>query len=240
MEFAHDVSGSGIARIMKYQVAATNTVIGRPYLKAASSGSGIVLGTTGGAVDMVGVNIDAAGTYVTAQQTDNADTARLTTLIVNPGAVYKARLSGGATDGTALSAATVTTASSDGLSVTTSAFDPNSPDMDEGIIWGYSGGNAGRARKITSTAANVATVTVAFPVDTAVGDKFLYAPISPVSTITAQLTTNCTEIDASAAISGDATVIVFEMVLNDIAGDGLTKSYALIQFVDSLFGGNIT
>jgi len=240
MEFAYDLSGGSTAIVKKYQVAATNTVIGRPYLKVASNGSGVVLGTTGGAVDFVGVNVDAAGTYVTAQQSDNSDTARLTSLIINPTAVFRARLSGGAADGTALTAATVTTASTDGLSVTTSGFDPNSPDLDEGIIWGYSGANAGKARKITSTAANAATVTVAFPYDTAVGDQFLYAGVSPLSTITAQLTTNCTEVDATVAISGDATIVVVEMVLNDIANEGTTKSYALIQFVDHLLGATVT
>ena len=239
MEYAYSLNG-GAPRLIKYQVAATNTVIGRPYLKAAANGSGIVLGTTTGAVDLVGLNVDAAGTYNTAQQTGNADPSALTTLIVNSDAVFWARLSGGATDGTALTAATVTTAATDGLSVTTSAFDPNSPDLDEGIVWGYSGGNAKQARKITSTAANVATVTVAFPVDTAVGDTFLYASVSPLSTITAQLTTNCTEIDATAAISGDATVLVVEMRLNDRAGNGTTNSYALIKFADYLLGGNIT
>jgi hypothetical protein len=239
MEFAYDLTGAP-PMLKRYQVAATNTVLGRPYLKVAANGSGIVLGTTTGAVDFVGVNADAAGTYATAQNSDGSSNAAITTLIVNPLAVYKARLSGGATDGTALSAATVTTAATDGLSVTTSAFDPNSPDMDEGIVWGYTGANAKVARKITSTAANVATVTVAFPSDTAVGDQFLYAAVSPLSTITAQLTTNCTEIDATAAISGDATIVVVEMALNDKAHNGTTSSYAFVQFVDHLLGGNIT
>lgn len=240
MEFAYDLSGGSTAIVKKYQVAATNTVIGRPYLKVASNGSGVVLGTTTGAVDFVGVNIDAAGTYVTGQQSDNSDTARLTSLIINPLAVYKARLSGGATDGTALTAYSVTTASTDGLSVTSTGFDVNSPDLDEGILWGYSGANSGKARKITSTAANAATVTVALPYDTAVGDEFLYAGISPLSTITAQLTTNCTEVDATVAISGDATIVAVEMILNDKAHNGNIASYALIQFVDHLLGATIT
>jgi hypothetical protein len=240
LEYAYDLSGGSTAIVKKYQVAATNTVIGRPYLKNADDGTGIVLATVSGAVDYVGVNIDAAGTYVTAQQTDNSDTARLTSIIINPLAVYRARLSGGATDGTALSAASVTTASTDGLSVTTSAFDPNSPDLNEGTIWGYTGANAGRARKITSTAANVATVIVSFPFDTAVGDQFLYANVHPTRSILAQFTTNMTELDATATLSSDATVITVEMILNDSSGNGTTESYGLIQFADSLFGATIT
>jgi hypothetical protein len=240
MEFAYDLSGGSTAIVKKYQVAASNSIVGRPYLKVAANGSGVALATTTAAADFVGVNIDTAGTYVTGQQSDNSDTARLTSLIINPTAVYRARLSGGATDGTALTAYSVTTASTDGLSVTSTGFDVNSPDLDEGIVWGYSGANSGKARKITSTAANVATVTVAFPYDTAVGDEFLYASVSPLSTIVAQLTTNLTEIDATAAVSGDATIIVVEMILNDKSANGNINSYALIQFADHLLGATVT
>lgn len=240
MELAYDLGGGSTPILRRYQVAATNTVVGRPYLKTADGGVGIVLGTTTGAVDFIGVNIDAAGTYAAGQNSDGSDNAKYTTLIINPLAVYRARLSGGATDGTALTARTVTTASTDGLTVTHSAYDASSPEMDEGVIWGYSGANAGVYRKITSTSSTATTVILAFPRDTAVGDQFLLAPISPTRSIVAQLTTNCTEIDASAAISGDATIVVTEMILNDLAGNGTTESYALIQFCDSLFGATIT
>ena len=239
MEFAYDLSGTTNATVRKYQVAATNTTIGRPYLKNADDGTGVVLATVSGAVDYVGVNLDAAGTYVTSQQSDNSDTARLTSLIINPLGVFRARLAGGAAN-EVLTARTVTTASTDGLTVSTSAFDPNSPDLNEGTVWGYSGANAGKARKITSTAANAATVIVAFPYDIAVGDQFLFANVHPTRSILAQFTTNMTELDVSAALSNDATVITVEMILNDIAGRGTTESYALIQFADSLFGATIT
>lgn len=240
MEFAYDLSGNSVPVMKKYVVAATNTVIGRPYLKTADAGVGIVLGTTTGAVDFIGVNVDAAGTYAAGQNSDGSENAKLTTLIINPLAVYKARLSGGATDGTALTPRVVTTASTDGLSVTHSAYDASSPEMDEGTIWGYSGPNTGIARKITSTSSTATTVIVAFPRDTVVGDEFLLAPIHPTRSITAQFTTNCTEIDASAAIAGDATVVVTEMVLNDRSMEGVLTSYALIQFADHLFGATIT
>ena len=240
MEFAYDLSGNSVPIMKRYAVAATNTVLGRHYLKTADGGVGIVLGTTTGAVDAIGVNVDAAGTYAAGQNSDGSDNAKYTSIIINPFAVYRARLSGGATDGTALTARTVTTASTDGLSVTHSAYDASSPEMDEGTIWGYSGANAGVARKITSTSTTATTVILAFPRDTAVGDEFLLAPIHPTRSITAQFTTNCTEVDASAAISGDATVVVTEMLLNDISGNGLRASYAYIQLCDNLFAGNIT
>ena len=239
MEFAYTLDGNSVPIMKRYQVAATNTTIGRPYLKGASSGTGLVVATVSGAVDFVGVNVDTAGTYVTAQQSDNSDTARTQATIINPLAVYRARLAGGAAN-EALTARTVTTASTDGLTVTTSAFDPNSPDLDEGTVWGYSGANAGIARKITSTAANAATVIVAFPRDIAVGDTFLFTNLHPLHTILAQFTTDMTEIDCSPTLSSDATVITVELLLNDISNEGTTKSYAYIQFADHLLGATIT
>lgn len=239
MEFAYDLSGGSTAIVKKYQVAATNTTIGRPYLKTADGGTGVVLATVSGAVDYVGVNLDAAGTYVTAQQTDNSDTARLTSLIINPHGIFRARMCGGAAN-EALTAGTETTGSSSGLVVTVSGIDPNSPDMNEGVVWGYTGANAGKARRIITTSANVANVTVAFPYDIAIGDKFLFTALSPTRTILAQFTTDMTMLDVSATLSGDATVITVEMILGDQSGSGTTESYGFIQFADSLFAGAVT
>ena len=40
--------------------------------------------------------------------------------------------------------------------------------------------------------------------------------------------------------ASDATVITVEMICGDIASNGTTQSYALIQFADSLFSGSLT
>lgn len=234
MEFVYDLSGGSTAIVKKYQVAATNTTVGRPYLKTADGGTGIVVATVSGAVDYIGVNIDTAGTYVTAQQSDNTDTQRLQSLIINPLGVFRARLCGGAANED-LAAHTVTTASSDGLSVTHSAFDASSPTMDEGTIWGLAGSNVGKARKITSVSSTATTVIVAFPFDTVVGDTFLHANVHPTRSILAQFGTDMTTLDASVQLSSDATVITVEMILN-----GVADSFALIQFADSLFGASVT
>ena len=240
MEYAYSLSGAAAPVLKRYQVAATDTTIGRYYLKAADGGVGVVLGSTTDGTDFVGVNVDAAGTFAAGQNADGSDNAKYTALIVNPLAIYRARLSGGATDGTALTARTVTTATTDGLVITHSAFDASSPDMDEGVIWGYLGANAGVYRKITATSTTSTTVILAFPRDDAVGDQYLVAPIYPTRSIVAQTTTNNTEIDATAAIAGDVELIVTEMLLNDLAGSGLTQSYAYVQFADNLFGATIT
>lgn len=232
MEYAYDLcSGGSVAIRKQYQVAATNTTLGVPYLKIADGGTGIVLATVSGAADFIGVNVDAAGTYVTGQQTDNSDTARMTSIIVNPLAVWRARLCGGAAN-EALTAGVVTSASTTGLVVTVSGIDPNSPDLNEGTVWGYSGANAGKVRSIITTSTGVANTTVAFPYDTAVGDEFLFANLRAGRTILAQFTTDMTAIDASATLSGDANVATIEMICGDKAGNGLTESYALIYFGD--------
>lgn len=234
MELAYTLYG-GAPVLKKYQVAATNTTIGVPYLIPASNGSGIVLATTTGAADMVGANIDAAGTYVTAQQSDNSDTARLTTLIINPDAVWKMLMSGGATEGTALGLNTVTTASTDGLAVTT-ATDWSSPaTFDEGVTWGFEGANAGKARKITSVSSSAGTVTVAFPYDTAVGDTFLRAPFQPLQGTKVQLTTLLTQADATIAVGTGCAFKTVELILLDIAGSGRTNSYVLALSGDHNF-----
>lgn len=240
MEFAYNINGGTAPIMKKYQVAASNTVLGRPYLvNAASGGTGIVLGTTTGVVDAIGCNVDAAGTYVTAQQSDNSDTARTTTIIISPGAVWRVLLSGGATENTALELQTITTASTDGLTLTTGA-EWSSPTYDEGSAWGYEGANAGKLRKVTSVSSTAGTVIVAFPYDTAVGDTFLRVPYTPTQTETMQLTTNCTQADASIAVGTGGTWHIVEIIHRDISMEGRTNSYVMAMLQDHAFGGNIT
>lgn len=240
MEFAYNLNGGTAPIMKKYQVAATNTVIGRPYLvNAGSGGTGIVLGTTTGVVDAIGVNVDAAGTYVTAQQSDNSDTARTTTIIISPSAVYRVLLSGGATENTPLTLYPVTSASTDGLTVTTGS-EWSSPTFDEGSTWGYDGANAGKLRKVTSVSSTAGTVIVAFPYDTAVGDNFLRAPYTPTQTETMQLTTNCTQADASIAVGTGGTWHIVEIIHRDISMEGRTNSYVMAMLQDHAFSGAIT
>ena len=74
-------------------------------------------------------------------------------------------------------------------------------------------------------------MTVAFPNDTAVGDNFLRCPYSPMQTVTVQLTTNLTQADASIAVGTGAPFRVVELILNDVGGEGRTRSY--VEFVSN-------
>lgn len=241
MELAYLLTGTA-PRKRRFQVSASNAYPGVPYLIPASGTAGVVLATTTGAADVVGCSLDAVGdrfgtvgTYQTAQQSDNSDPARLVTLIINPDAVWRARMSGGATEGTALSARTVSTASTSGLAVTT-GDDWSSPTFDEGHLWGYEGANAGIVRKITSVSNTAATLTVALPADTAVNDTFLYCPFTPMQGITVQFTTNLQEADASIAVGTGAGFKPIELICNDLAGDGKNKSYVLMIPTDHFAG----
>lgn len=233
MELAYTMGGAA-PLLKKYQVNATTARAGVPLVIPGAGNAGLVLATTTGAADMVGVNIDSA-TYVTAQQTDGTSAEREVTVIINPDAVWRMKMSGGATEDTALALQTVTTASSDGLAVTTAA-EWSSPTFDEGVVWGYEGANAGAFRKITSVSSTAGTVTVAFDRDTVVGDTFLRAPYWYIQGITIQLTTLLTQADASIAVATGAGFKTVEMILNDISDSGRTNSFVFAVPTDHVFG----
>lgn len=225
MELKNTLSGSG-PYLMKHQINATVANVGVPLLIGGAGEAGLDLPTATAVNDMVGVNIDTA-TYVTAQQTDGTSAERLVTVIVNPDAVWKARLSGSSTEGTALTTQSVDTATTDGLDVTAGDF--SSTTMDEGSIWGYTGANVGQIRKITSISTTAATVTVAFDYDHAVGDEFLYCSFWPFDANTVKLTAAFYEVDAqAAAASNEAEFMPIRIIANDKASEGTLTSAVLM------------
>lgn len=234
MELAYTINGSA-PLIKKYQCNSSSTAVGQPWVIPGAGNAGVVIATTTGAADMVGVNLDSA-TYVTAQQAAGTSAERQLTLIVNPDAVWRMKMTGGATENTALALAVVTTASTDGLVVTTSATDWSTTTKDEGFIWGFDGANAGQSRKITSVSTTAATVTVAFDQDTVVGDNFIGCPFSPIQGTTIQLSTLLTQADATIAVATGAQFKTIELILNDQTADGRNNSFVLAVSGDHVFG----
>jgi len=223
MELAYTLHAAA-PKIKSFQVAATVSNIGVPLLIPVADGAGLVAATATSCANMVGVNLDTA-TFATAQNADGSDPAAIVKVIINPDAVWRIQLSGGATSGTALTAQTVDTASTTGLVVTT-GFDYNTTDVDEGTIWGLAGSAAGIVRKITSTSTTAATVTVAFPRDTIVGDTFLHVPYFAIQSPTITLTSDFTEVDASVATStGAAELVPIESAFK-AAADSFTLAVA--------------
>jgi len=236
MEFVGSFSG-GPPVLKKFQIGEAMATNGVPVVVGGAGNEGVALAATTTASDLVGVTAKIQATLLTAQQTDNSDPARLVTVVVNPDAMYRARLSGGATSGTDLTALTVTTASTDGLTVSVSGTDFSSPTQDEGTVYCITGANAGVSRKITSVADGAATVTLAFPNDIAVGDTFFTVPFAPGEDQFVQLTTTLDELDASVAVDTDNNNFrVIELDLN-----GVGDSYATVVPFDCIWaaGGSI-
>ena len=240
MEFQFDMSGGSMAIIKRYQVAATKATPGVPVLVPAAGGSGVVVATTTSTADSVGVTIDTSNanrrgqvvgstTYVTAQQTDSADTERAVGVIINPFAVYSLLMSGGATEGTALQLFTAVSGGSDGLTI---VMDDSvaSPEMADGTVYCLSGANAGMARKLTSTSTTTATFVVAWPRDVAAGDTFIIAPYSDLFGVKVQLTTLLNQADASIAVGTGAALKPIEM-----KWDSRTNSYLEAVLANSVF-----
>ena len=231
MEFQGDLSGGSTAVIKRYQVAATKATAGVPVLVGAAAGSGLITATTTSTAKAVGVTVDTTAAYVTAQQTDSADTARTVGVILNPLAVYSLLLSGGATEGTAMVLHTAASGASDGLSFV-SDVNTDSPELANGTCYCLTGANAGISRKITSNSTTTMTFVVAWPRDVAAGDTFVVAPYTPTSGITIQLTTLLTQADSSIAVGTGAAFKSVELKFDQNAGR--TNSY-----VNAVLGNHV-
>lgn len=236
MQFAYLLGGG--APVVKRYVAGVNIAEGIPVAAAIGDETGVQPApSTTDTSDMLGLSVDAVTNYSTTQSTDGSDIEAEVSVIINPNAVFRARLSGGATTGTSLQKLTVTTASTDGLSVITDTDIAGS--QDEGVIWGYSGANAGLKRKITAQSSGDYTIVVPFH-DVAVGDVFLAAPVFPGGDAAkqAQLTSDFKEINSVIAVATGADFVVVGGEFNDASFEGDANSWAHIMSTEHMFGGN--
>lgn len=182
-----------------------------PGIVAINGSAGIIPCTTTDFADTPGLALDT-GTYSTVQGVGEG----LVTVDVRPDLVISALVSGGATEGTALTLLSNTSASTAGTTVTDA--DVGSADMTTGTVWCTKGANVGQSRVITThdSAADF-VVTVPFLNDIAVGDEFLFVPYN-CQGITdgagnVQASTLFTQADGSIAsgTGGLATVIDLEL-----------------------------
>ena len=171
-------------------------------------------------------------TYSTTQATDGSDLDRVAACIINSDAVWKAKLSGGATEGTLLPVATVDTADSAGLSVET---DVAMTIYDNGTIWGLTGANKGQVRKIDEISGAHASVLVPF-LAVAVGDTFLVSPFHQGGpTLTVELTTLMTEVNNAADPTSNIPMTPIDLLTN-----GRGDSFMLFMFRDHAFAADQT
>ncbi len=175
---------SGAAPLVKkYFVAAGTpdfTVAGCPANASATTTAGVAPTAAGTSGLYAGLSLDTA-TYTTSQATVLASGPGVVSLVVNPDAALRFRISGGATAGTALTTITNSVASTGGTAITITTGDaaPNSPTMLDGTVICIKGSNVGIRRKITTVSATVCTVVVPFPYTIAVGDVFVMVPFFP-------------------------------------------------------------
>ena len=150
MEYAYALSGAGVPKVFKFQVNETLADGGIVVLAPGAGNAGVQISTTTSMANAVGVTLDTA-TYLTAQQTDGTSAEREVSVLISPDACFRALMSGGATEGTALTQYPITTASATGLVVTTASIaNWASPDFDEGVVWFDDGANVEAKRKVTS------------------------------------------------------------------------------------------
>ena len=230
MQYSGYSLGGGEPLIQGFQVNETLSNAGIPVLAPGGGNAGVQISTITSWANAVGVTLDTA-TYVTAQQTDGTSAEREVDVILSPDAVFKALMSGGPTEGTALRLYDVTTASATGLDVITG---DNFTDMDDGVIWGYDGANAGQKRNLTIGDATDATVAVAFDHDIAVGNNFMAAPYWFLSDVAGQIQTTALLTQANASIAGGigGAGTIIDMELRDLSDEGRTKSFVLFTFDD--------
>ena len=221
----------GAPLIHTYKLGATISNLNVPLINTATTGNITPASTTSGAA-AVGVSV-STGTYSTTQ----GDAEGIVRVSCRPDLVICMLASGGATEGTALTLLSNTSASTDGLTITDA--DVGSADMDGGTVWCISGANVGQSRTITThTGSTSFAVTVPFKNDIAVGDQFLFVPWNMTGDGAAggdgnghvQLTTNLYQADASIASGTGIEASVVELEL-----EGRSNSYVYFKLRDHVF-----
>lgn len=220
MENAYCIYGGG-ALVRKYK---TGAAIAKGVMTLENAGGGLLPCTTTSAIGSYGLSLDA-GTYSTTQ----GDVEGTVSVDIKPHNVIRAKISGGATEGTSMTVLSNTAAETAGTTVTDA--DVGTADMDSGTVWRLVADNQPSDESRIITTHNSATdfvVTVPFLQDIAAADEFLFAPysIGTDGNGNVQTTTAFTEADGSIA-SGTGTVAV----VVDLLTRGKDNSY--VEFLNA-------
>ena len=239
MNFGYSFSG-GTPIIKKYRVASGPSAVPGGYVTAAvANGSGVVKGLVTTVVLQVGSTLDAA----TGSTAPTSDSTPVTSVIVNPDAVYRMLIVKGATGGQVDVLTESAGGSKTANTITTGETAPNSPSMDEGTITCISGVNLGQRRKITSVSATVATITEGWVTANVAGDVFMLLPWCPEDGPTAnvQLTTDLTSARADIAVGTGANMRPVDLLI-DYANtfNARNLSYVTARFNDHIFAQIVT
>jgi hypothetical protein len=240
MELAYTLGG-GAPVVKSFVASATLSTAGIPLIGAIAAGTDNLGGIkayadasppTGG-FRQVGISVSTTGTIAATGMTSNA--AVFVKAIVNPDAVYRAKLSGGTAADTAL--ATIFPTSGDA----TGAVLTGATTLDDSVVWGYSGSNAGIFRRATDTAG---AIGLNFPFAVVANDLFIAAngfmgACGVTTNAFFNLTTNLTQINAQTTDSDNDNFIIVDWELRDQSDAGTTNSFYHIIPNNHAFGGNL-
>lgn len=217
----------------KYKLGASVARSGIPCMMTAHNVTSFSI-TDG--LDAVGFSLDT-GVYSATQ----GDAEGIISLDIRPDAVISMTMSGGATEGTALTTATESTGESAGTTLTSASL--AAVDMDGGTVWCISGANVGQSRTITTWSDSTSlVVTVPFLNDIDAGDEFLFVPWNnhgdgassgSDGTGWVQLTTNLYQANA-AIVTGTGT----EVVVVDFELRGSSDSVVYFKLRDHIYQQN--
>jgi hypothetical protein len=232
MDVAYHLAG-GATFAMKLKLGAAQANAGIIVMGGVTTAVGAIPVTTTSFANANGLSLDR-GVYSSTQ----GDAEGLVTVDVRPDLIIRALMSGGATEGTALTALNSTSASAGGTTVTDA--DVGSADMDGGTVWCIEGNNVGLSRSITAhTGSTSIVVTVPFPRAIATTDTYVMCPWNKCGTgaagadgpATVQTTTLFTQADAAIASGTGGEASVVDLILN-----GRSDSYVLFRLRDHIHG----
>lgn len=226
MRYAYSLGGSsGLKRT--YKLGAT-CVLGQPCIWATASAGTLTDATTTSLADCVGVTTHA-GTYSATQ----ADTEGVAEVMIDPFAVFRAKVVPSATENTAYAAGdgylvTQGTANAAGTTIDDATIGGTTNDANDGEVFCIYGANVGQSRVlVTHTSSTSLVVTVPFDNTIAAGDLFVYSQYSP-GVIAVQLTTLLTQLNGTiAGATGGAAVVVGAYV--STVNDGHSVSNPLLE-----------
>lgn len=217
MEWLKNFSGSAAVH-MDFQVEDDFGTAGVPARLGSTTGdAGLILPDDADTCDdMIGLAVGTA-----AENTD-----ALLKVIVSPDAVFRVKLTAGATADTALTIGTVGSAGTE----TTAGID----DMDDLVftnyedcaIWGYSGSLVGEVRAIASvTDGDTIVIRNLWPSVPVAGDQFLVAARFPGVLAGITLSSNFTQTDATDENASGAEFVVIDGEFRDVGDEGTSNSY---------------
>jgi hypothetical protein len=197
-----------------FQIEDDFATAGVAAIPGAAADAGVQNPTTTSLINVYGHSVDTA----------TGDTGDLLTLIINPDLVLRAKFSGGATSDTALTIATAGTSASTTVDNITGLV-PNSPDIDDGVVWGYNGSNVGVYRAIIAADANTITVRNTWPTTPSSGDEFLTGSRAPGGLLGVQLTSAFDQVDGTAESPQGNTYAVLDGEFRGVDDAGTTNSF---------------